>query len=671
MTIHIKKENRGKFTAKAKAAGKGVQEYARQVMSAPEGRYPPSTRRQANFARNASKWNVGGSVPQRPPNVPASADWYPEYQFWSDGNYNWNPSGKVIDTAKKNVGGPLAPAPSGATGAAHAPIQAYLEGGSGSAPQLSYQQGMVKGAQDQAIADQRSLRELQEGGIGEDVAQQLVYSGAIDQGGGEDRGLTPMELERLQKTGHAGHVIGENTIGGWRKWDPASNKQGLTVEQRLDPNYSHMKIPGVGTAMMGGIGGINRKQQRALVDKGGVTYNINGQPVTVGPQGQVVGTLPQGVQRGDVVKWAEGQGQQITRPEGIFSGFLGDVKGALGLQAAEDKRVADAEAAKQAAIAARANAARQVYGSSGDDNDHGWTSVGGSERGGRTNTATGTFSGNQTGLGSGPTAGGFGGTGVGRSGYNIGGDVMDDDVWGTDPLAKMAKAVDLGAGRSAGAPAIQAPRPQEDPLYSMAKKAAITGATNYMMPSWAGGMGAFMGVNEGGEVEEKPKRTIWGLAEKLGQSDKVEKYRGKDDNISIKLNAGGWVGRRVAHLVNGGMAQPPAEMQAFNEMQSMTGPDPVGAEFMMPEGSPMPEEYSPENNFGYVPSGGMSYKEQGEADKVYIQREKAMQDEDRKERAFKEGERRKEQSHQMGMQQKKESHAESMKQKRAGPLAGG
>lgn len=48
-TIHIKPENKGKFTAKAKAKGKGVQEFANQVLANKE-RYSASTVKQANFA---------------------------------------------------------------------------------------------------------------------------------------------------------------------------------------------------------------------------------------------------------------------------------------------------------------------------------------------------------------------------------------------------------------------------------------------------------------------------------------------------------------------------------------------------------------------------------------------------------------------------------------------
>lgn len=52
--IHIKPENRGKFTASAKRAGMGVQEYANKVLSDPNA--TPLQKRRANFARNAKKF---------------------------------------------------------------------------------------------------------------------------------------------------------------------------------------------------------------------------------------------------------------------------------------------------------------------------------------------------------------------------------------------------------------------------------------------------------------------------------------------------------------------------------------------------------------------------------------------------------------------------------------
>jgi len=53
--IKIKKSREGLFTAKAKRAGMSVQAYARKVLANPD-RYPTTTVKQANFARNAKKW---------------------------------------------------------------------------------------------------------------------------------------------------------------------------------------------------------------------------------------------------------------------------------------------------------------------------------------------------------------------------------------------------------------------------------------------------------------------------------------------------------------------------------------------------------------------------------------------------------------------------------------
>ena len=53
--IHIKPSHKGLFTAKAKKAGMGVQSFASKVLSAPKGKYSGSTRKEANFARNAKR----------------------------------------------------------------------------------------------------------------------------------------------------------------------------------------------------------------------------------------------------------------------------------------------------------------------------------------------------------------------------------------------------------------------------------------------------------------------------------------------------------------------------------------------------------------------------------------------------------------------------------------
>ncbi len=60
--IHIKKENRGKFSAAAKRAGMSTQQYASHVLANPNA--PAYLKKRANFARNAAKWKhqFGGTI---------------------------------------------------------------------------------------------------------------------------------------------------------------------------------------------------------------------------------------------------------------------------------------------------------------------------------------------------------------------------------------------------------------------------------------------------------------------------------------------------------------------------------------------------------------------------------------------------------------------------------
>lgn len=53
--IHIKKANRGKFTAKAKKNGMSVQSYANKVLKKGSNA-STATKKQAVFARNAKKF---------------------------------------------------------------------------------------------------------------------------------------------------------------------------------------------------------------------------------------------------------------------------------------------------------------------------------------------------------------------------------------------------------------------------------------------------------------------------------------------------------------------------------------------------------------------------------------------------------------------------------------
>ncbi|MGO8945435.1 MAG: hypothetical protein ACLQJ7_17410 [Syntrophobacteraceae bacterium] len=54
-SIHIKSENKGKFTADANRHGESVQERAAEVLK-PGSKASGKEKKRANFARNAAKW---------------------------------------------------------------------------------------------------------------------------------------------------------------------------------------------------------------------------------------------------------------------------------------------------------------------------------------------------------------------------------------------------------------------------------------------------------------------------------------------------------------------------------------------------------------------------------------------------------------------------------------
>ena len=76
--IHIKPENKGKFTASANAAGHTVQEHARAVLNDPNA--TPLQKKRANFARNAAGWNhADGGYVYNPMTQPMLAEGGPIY----------------------------------------------------------------------------------------------------------------------------------------------------------------------------------------------------------------------------------------------------------------------------------------------------------------------------------------------------------------------------------------------------------------------------------------------------------------------------------------------------------------------------------------------------------------------------------------------------------------
>ena len=218
-------------------------------------------------------------------------------------------------------------------------------------------------------------------------------------------------------------------------------------------------------------------------------------------------------------------------------------------------------------------------------------------------------------------------------GYNRGGMVDDDkDNWGTDPLAKSNIPTAPLAQASHAVPSGNVAQPQGSGVTDTLKKAVAgqaikAGITKAGLAGGPAGVVAsqvlpkLFGFNYGGEVT------------------------GNNSSPHI-MKAGEWVGKRTLHLNHGGMALPEAEMQAYNEMQGMTGPDLVGAEYIM-------EGVLPPDSVMLMSGKPMSPK-------------KAEMDQ--KEMAFMMDQKRKEESHQQSMMNKQEVHDETMKQKKA-PLA--
>ena len=200
---------------------------------------------------------------------------------------------------------------------------------------------------------------------------------------------------------------------------------------------------------------------------------------------------------------------------------------------------------------------------------------------------------------------------------------MADDIWGTDPLATSRVQTPPLAQRSNApvTPTITPTKSTTDTLIQYAAPIATKAATGFILPGTLGGAAG----------------TGW-----------------------LGLNAGGWVGKRTRYLVDGGMAAPEAEMQAYNEMQSITGSDPVSADFVMPEGSPMPDKFN---------GSPMNPVLQMKKDKVYIQQENAVAEDDRKNMAFDNAEKRKDEMHKLKMKQSEETHKAKLNEMR-GPLGG-
>lgn len=112
--IHIKKSRKGTFTAAATKHGKGVQEFARQVL-ANKDNYSSAMVKKANFARNfGGKKKNGGPLPdilkEYIGKYPAIADIYemagePMFRIRKDGPPEYDPNTNIIYLPDEDYGG--------------------------------------------------------------------------------------------------------------------------------------------------------------------------------------------------------------------------------------------------------------------------------------------------------------------------------------------------------------------------------------------------------------------------------------------------------------------------------------------------------------------------------------------------------------------------------------
>lgn len=545
------------------------------------------------------------------------------------GRDGWNEGGSVAPAPAPNLvagnaAGPAgipAPTTSVVPGYAQNAINAYMAGHVPTVPGLSYGTGNAVAQQDLRIQNEQMRREL------------------------DAMGIDPTPFVQDHEVRFEGNF-----------------------DEARQNNYNNM-INNVGVwegEMPKGFLGLNEKIQGKARATDGVTYNINGQPVTVDANGKVYGTLPPGMDPNMLTRKAIADGH-IAKPDvpDFLSGIYDTVAGWTGMETVEQIRKARAahearlEAERKATAAAR-NAARAQLATP----DHGRHSGGSQDRavmsdadrrGGRNMAGGSSYSGSR---------GGFAGArNMGGPIYANMGQEVEEDVWGADPLAVSRPTAQLqqASHAPAGMPMQQQ---QGGGMMSQLASMAAGKAMENMMPGWgqAGSIIAGGLFNKGGEV------------------------------MKNKMSAGTWVGKRCRYLNDGGLALPEAEMQAFNEMQAMTGQSPTMAadEVMLPDPNQLPMSYTqddvnnfmsandiqggamdpmvPRMDFGYIPSSGTTVKEQMEMDKMEIQRAKAMDKAEMDREAFDLAEQRKQQMHELAMKQKEESHAEAMKQKRA-PLA--
>jgi len=222
--IHIKPENRGKFTASAEAAGHTVQEHASAVLNNPNA--TPLQKKRANFARNAAKWHHadGGYVhnqmtqPMLATGGPLYGDPASPYTYAMGGMYgdpyarggqidytndmysSYAGGGPMVSNVPQAFNGPSAQNRGGmyiyADGGMMPPEQQMMQQQQmqQQAPQEQMQQ--QSGGQDQMMQMVQQVEQmLQQGAEPQQVMQQLVQSGVPQE---QAQQVVQMAMQDLQ-----------------------------------------------------------------------------------------------------------------------------------------------------------------------------------------------------------------------------------------------------------------------------------------------------------------------------------------------------------------------------------------------------------------------------------------------------------------------------------------
>jgi hypothetical protein len=220
--IKIKKENKGKFTAQARRAGMGVQEFADYVLGNPD-RFTASTVKRANFAKNSAGWKkeFGGMTQNNP-----------YYSFYADDNYQ--------------DGGPM-------------PMQG------GEQPMMG---GEGQGGQDQLQQIIMMIVEaLKEGMSPEDILAALVKMGIPEEQAAQ---LLQAVIEKLQGGGGQGQMQGQEMEQEGEYEEDDDENEGMGQQAAPMMAYGGQKMPiGIARARFSAAGNLDKLDDYGYAQGGG------------------------------------------------------------------------------------------------------------------------------------------------------------------------------------------------------------------------------------------------------------------------------------------------------------------------------------------------------------------------------------------------------------------